>query len=103
MRRGARNEGGAFPDLSAGYRKPPPGLMLRRGPVLRGDYSRLPVWAGTLESMNQKTVDHVFIVTVVSFCGLFIGNTIGGLFGGIPLMAISGVLAYKHRNLIRGE
>lgn len=65
--------------------------------LVREDSAMLhEVWPGTLEGMSQKKVDHVFIVTVLSLGGLTVGNVIGGLFGGIPLMIIAGLLAHRH-------
>lgn len=49
--------------------------------------------------MSQRIVDHVFIVCVMAALGLFIGSTMAGLFGGLPLMVIAGVLSHRHMDM----
>jgi len=42
-----------------------------------------------------------FVVVVIALMGLTIGNGMAGLFGGIPLMIIAGILAHRHIDLLQ--
>lgn len=53
--------------------------------------------------MSQRLGEHVIIVCMISAVGLFIGNTIGGLFAGLPFMVIAGVLCRRHMDLFVGK
>lgn len=53
--------------------------------------------------MSQRRVDHIIIVCIISSVGLFVGNTIGGLFAGLPFMIIAGVLCHRHIEFFSSE
>lgn len=46
--------------------------------------------------MTQKLVEYVFVVSTVAGLGLFVGYTMGGWIGGLPLMVVGGIFGHKY-------